>query len=94
MKKFREDDPEELTECDGCRYRGLPLKTYQRSKISGRGPMELCELCASTFIGNSLEYPEQYDDKDAMQLVGYCTNLIMEKLNDLENQIDLLRRGA
>lgn len=90
MGKVTDD---EIPECDGCRFPGLPLETYTSSPMSRfEGPKHLCKLCASTFIGNSVDYPEQYDDKDTMQLVGYCTNLILQRLNQIEHRIDLLRR--
>jgi hypothetical protein len=78
---------EELEECDGCRFPGLPLETYPANPSSRRKePKRLCELCAGSFIGNSVEYPDQYGDRDLMQLIGFCTNKILQKLAELNVQ--------
>jgi hypothetical protein len=78
---------EEPEECDGCRFPGLILETYQANPFSGRKqPKRLCELCAESFIGNSVEYPEQYGDRDLMQLIGFCTNKILQKLEEIKEK--------
>lgn len=81
------DDEGQLEECDGCHYLGLLLKTYESSKISGLGPKSLCELCAETLIGNSVEYPNQYEYREVMQLIGFCTNKILQKLEQIEKRL-------
>lgn len=79
---------EELTECDGGRFPGLKLKSYPCRPFSRRKePRELCQLCAETFIGNSVEYPEQYEYREVMQLVGFCTNKILQRLERLEKRL-------
>lgn len=80
-------DDEELEECDGCRFPGLWLKTYESSAISKKGPKRLCELCAETFLGNSVEYPEQYPSREVMELIGFCTNKILQKLEKIERKL-------
>ena len=74
-------DDEELEECDGCRFPGLPLKDYNRGPFNKtKESMRLCGLCAETFIGNSVQYPDQYEHREVMQLIGFCTNKILQKL--------------
>jgi hypothetical protein len=86
MKQIEVDD--EAEECDGCRFPGLELEEYEASPVGRRKePKRLCELCANTFMGNALEYPEQYDNHDAMQIVAFCTNLLLKRLADIEAKI-------
>ncbi len=76
------------TYCDGCRFPGIPLKEYPCSPVSRRKETRmLCKICAATFIGNSLEYPEQYPNAEVMQVIGYCTNLILQRLDAIDRKV-------
>lgn len=75
-----------MSECDGCRFPGLKLKTYPAPPFDSRGrtePFKFCELCAATFIGNAVQYPDQYEDAETMRLIGYCANLILKEIRRL-----------
>lgn len=81
-------EDEEIEECDGCRFPGLELETYECSPFSRRKePKRLCVLCASSFMGNAVEYPEQYPNHETMRMTAYCTNLILQRLKELEARL-------
>lgn len=76
------ENPEE---CEGCHFEMTALKFYEgwqgsARKIDGKW---LCELCAGTMMGNTLDYPTMYDSatKDVLQAICYVGNVILKAIN-------------
>lgn len=68
-------------ECDSCGFKGS-LSAYKGS-LTNKIVWLFCEICASTLAGNSKIYARQYDGEDrVMQMLAYCTNLILEAIHD------------
>lgn len=42
----------------------------------------LCEFCASTRIGDAVNYPSQYPDHVLFQALAEVANLLLDKLTD------------
>ena len=99
-------DPDDVEECRACGYQAKVLKEYGMNRYSlfgqGQGTQpreylvkELCDLCAGTFAGNAVEYPEQYHHtKDAMFANNYTANAILERLDKIEAMLTLVVRDA
>ena len=87
--------PEQSEDCDGCGFHTPHLKFYKSSrhwKEPERRGKWLCALCAGTFAGNAVEYPEQYHDgQDASILFAVCYvgNVILERLAAIEARVTL-----
>jgi hypothetical protein len=78
--------PEKPDECDACHFETKALTYYGRERPL-RGEREhkwLCDLCASTNSGNTLEYPEQWPDRsaDVLRTVCYVGNVILAAVRD------------
>lgn len=77
-------EPKETkADCDFCMYVTLvkeyPVRVYDNGK-----PVEeyklLCQVCANTFCGTAAEFPEQYPNKDAMQVIAWGINRILAEI--------------
>ena len=68
--------------CDACRME-VPVAPYDSSPFQRPKPEDgknwFCEVCATTFSGNSYVYPEQYPH-ELMQHIAACTNIILMEL--------------
>lgn len=82
------DDDGETVECDAC---GLVLPV--REMLGGTGSPEtthdFCELCATTFIGMSVQYPDSFtsEGKKVLQTIGHVTNLILTEMKWSEERV-------
>lgn len=41
-----------------------------------------CDVCYSTFAGNSERYPSQYPNGEVLRHIAYCTNLILQAVRN------------
>jgi hypothetical protein len=66
-------------ECDSCSSLA-PLATFeQRDHRTGQNETRhLCEVCASSYIANAVQYPSQYENVALYQALGRCTNIILD----------------
>jgi hypothetical protein len=84
-----EDDDQNM--CDGCGFTGAPLEDYpsQRLDVEATEDRHLCALCASTYVGNAIDFPGQYPDMRAMQAVVYCANVLLQRLDAIERKLGM-----
>lgn len=81
----RFSDDKDLHCCDCCGY-PAPLHTFQIYAEGGAEPglhrraAQFCEICSSSFISSSYEYPRQYPGAKEMQATAFCTNAILDQL--------------
>jgi hypothetical protein len=71
----------DTVECDSCQS-PAPVATFEHRtpgtvQIETR---ELCEVCASSFIANAVQYPRQYENVALYQALGRCTNMILDAI--------------
>lgn len=75
------DKPED---CEACHYETTELTEYRADDSIGRfeGRMKwLCDLCASTESGKTLDYPRQYEGQAAtIQTICYVGNVLLAAL--------------
>ena len=64
-------------ECDSC---GSVAPTYTQKIHCPDRTRELCEVCASSFIGNATRYPDQYVNVQLYQSLAQVANLILDKI--------------
>lgn len=68
--------------CDACRME-VPTAPYEAGPFRKIKPTDgkdwFCEVCATTFSGNSHQYPDQYPAV-IMQHIAACTNIILMEL--------------
>ena len=67
------------TECDGCGF-FTNTEEYHSQKPGGQPMRRLCPLCANTKVGNSIDYPEFYHDKEVMQQMNFLFNALFYSL--------------
>jgi hypothetical protein len=73
---------EKSEECDSCGFRTEALIAYpvRRNFPKESAPKWLCDLCASTMAGNAHEYPEQFREGragDVMKTICFVGNTIL-----------------
>lgn len=75
---------EEVTQCDACKFEGVPVKAYTDSGV-GIQPqtLMLCEVCASTVIGNMARNPQLYQNYALYRTLGWVANKILVEMRVL-----------
>jgi len=83
----------ETPQCHSCSAE-LPLEKLKDFSDSyggafgphtDKGPFNLCELCASTFAGNSVAYPDQYGySGKILQAICFVGNKILRRIDEIE----------
>lgn len=72
------------SECDACRYETWKLHRTDPPFMSRRKePYYFCDLCWSSFAGNSVQYPDQYPDRQVLCHVNLTANKIIERLDEV-----------
>jgi hypothetical protein len=75
---------EKPEDCQSCYYATKALTEYDASDAIGRHEGRtkwLCDLCASTETGKTLDYPRQYEGQAAaMRTSCYVGNVILDAL--------------
>lgn len=75
-------DDEYIT-CQGCGFEGAELKVYKTQRLDRTAPdKRLCMLCASTMVGDSIDYPEFYPNAEIMKCICFVGNKILAALMD------------
>jgi hypothetical protein len=83
-------DDQEPLECDSC-GQPVPVAAFWRGYGGKRTDSKyLCELCASSLAGNTVDHPAQYPDAVVMQTVAAVGNLVLQRL---EARFDQLQRA-
>jgi hypothetical protein len=95
-----EDPKERMGACECCEYPNAKVRPYpdQRDRTEykmarptgriideGSANIWLCHLCAHSWTGNSIQYPEQYEYGKTMQVVCKTANAVMDKFDEVEN---------
>lgn len=65
--------------CDSCGFYG-DIEEYSSHKRDGEHK-KLCELCANTSAGNTIEYPQSYPCPEVMQQINFVANVLLASLN-------------
>lgn len=86
--------------CECCQYEHVELTPYddqrERRKYDrhsgthqtfdeGEGKIWLCALCASSWAGNSIQYPNQYEYAQTMQVICRVANSVMDKFDEAKD---------
>lgn len=81
VKPHPDSDPDADHEpicCEACQQQ-VPVARFRRG-VPSDGHKYLCELCASTMVGGTIEYRSGVDDKLVMQTVAAVGNLVLQRL--------------
>ena len=70
--------------CDSCGYETDNLTTYRDYPAEEK--VRLCNVCASTKAGNAQQYPNQYPNRDVLEMIAYTTNMILDEIKKLNKQ--------
>ena len=101
VREVIKEDPElRKGACECCSYDPVDVKPYrdQRERTEykmgrptgriideGEANIWLCHLCASTWTGNSIQYPKQYEYGKTMQVTCQVANNVMDKFDEAKN---------
>jgi hypothetical protein len=69
-----------MKNCDCCGFR-TRTKKYEKDWTREEPKpkkMDLCDLCANTYAGNTLQYPR--DNADILKAICYVGNSIIEEI--------------
>lgn len=66
-----------ISECHSCNFQ-TQVKEFTLTGTHGQQKTMLCDICASTFIGNDCAYPSE--DGKILRTIGYVTNLIIAEI--------------
>lgn len=83
------DEPigEEVTQCDACKFEGIPVKAYTDTGVDNKPQtLMLCEVCASTLIGTAARYPALYPDLKFYRTIGWIANKILTEMRVLRDE--------
>jgi hypothetical protein len=73
--------------CDACGY-STELEEFSRDincpEDKERGPLQLCELCANTASGNSIQYP--HEDSGILRALCYVGNRLLDPRKEVTLQ--------
>lgn len=77
-------------ECDACSSKNVITVPYRMHRNwpedRSNDYMNLCDLCASTPMGNAYEYPEQYEDeRNILKTICYIGNAIIKAIKENKN---------
>lgn len=70
-------------ECDSCGYHKVELTFYPwdnnpwDNEQRGTPGKRICQLCADTMTGRSLQYPNQFPHADVMKTICHVGNAIL-----------------
>ena len=76
--KYMKED-KYLTECASCGS-VAPLSNFPVGNCNKVEDRYICELCASSFIGNATKYPTQYENVSLYQSIAQVGNVILDIL--------------
>lgn len=79
---------EEYSACDFCGYETTELEFIEAPFTGNNG--HVCKLCFSTFAGNALIYPNQYDNKEVMMQISFVGNTILAEIKKLSEKREIL----
>lgn len=53
----------------------------------------LCNLCASTHAGNTIDYPDRYPDANVMLHQNFCTNAVLDQMGAFRDEAEQYSSG-
>jgi len=63
--------------------------------LKGEDEYHFCDFCRNTFVGNSVLYPSvKMEDRNILQTIAYSHNLIMKKLEEIDEKSTCLCRKS
>ncbi len=89
-----------IGDCSCCNVENIEVSTYnlrfQGSKSLGGQDVDLCRLCAYSFISCAYQYPNQADISELARSLGAVGNMIIQEINRPKTAVeeaafDLLR---
>lgn len=69
---------EKPEECSSCGWKTTDL-TRDEQTGSTVSVVWLCPVCSGTLAGNAAHWPSHYHQRELLQHVSYCTNLILQQ---------------
>lgn len=83
--KYIRNEIGDVLECDSCDSIA-PLAEFNESFPKQK--RSLCELCASSQIGNVTLHPEQYPDSEIFEALAQVGNIILDKITGRKRDIE------
>jgi hypothetical protein len=83
--EYRQDEDGYEIGCASC-FHDAPVDMFLRG-FPQKKEEYICELCASTFIGNATEYPDLHDNVSLFQSIAQVGNILLDKLTDRNKDI-------
>lgn len=79
---------EEIEGCSSCDSAD-PAGYHQHDRAGTDGPCYLCEVCFSTFAGEGFLHPSLYDHdvRKILTSVAQCTNMVLRRLEAIEERL-------
>lgn len=80
--------------CAACMY-PVPVEKMLFISAEERPPRKsaipqanayLCRLCASTYAGNTIDYPDRYPDANVMLHQNFCTNALLDQMGAFKEE--------
>ena len=84
------NEPTEGIVCESCGHDDTPTKEY-RITIGGHAgeyKRQYCDVCASTYLSKSVDYPYLSEERNIASSLGWVANEILDKLKLLERKVD------
>lgn len=66
--------------CDACKYEGVETKKYKDGMPESE--LNLCEICASSMIGNMAFFPWIYPNSEIHFTIGWIGNHILKAIKE------------
>lgn len=86
MEILRPND-EETSICHCCGYAASDLKEYRNNNFETavhKPTYRFCEICASTYLSQCVEYPEFAKDARLCKSLGWIANLLRDEIRALK----------
>ena len=80
---------QEIEECSCCRYPAIGMKEYGPNATGDARTMRLlCDICATTFISNLVEYPRVYshESQHLGTAIAYIGNMLRDEIRKLKSE--------
>lgn len=71
-----------LDNCAACGYSATGMRFFEYSAIEDRAERGryLCKVCSATLSGRSEAKPGRIRGEEAIQMMAYCTNLLLDAI--------------
>jgi len=75
---------EKPDECDSCSFTTQEL-TIVEAPYADNPTAWFCNVCYGSLAGNAYLYPSQYDQGAVLRHVALCTNMVLQKLDQMKS---------